>query len=118
MEFAQDQIDREYLSEISGGDVEFELDLIQTFLEAAPTLVEGYAAAVASGNCAGARHAAHTLKGSSRSIGATKFARVCEDAERAARAEDAELCKSLLPQIQASFDALKACGDHVLAQAA
>jgi HPt (histidine-containing phosphotransfer) domain-containing protein len=114
MDFAQDQIDREYLLEISGGDAEFERDLIATFIEAAPALLESYASAVSQGDSVTARHAAHTLKGSSRSIGATIFAKVCEEAERAARTEDIETCRTLQPQIEESFAMLKAYRDEVL----
>ena len=118
MEIVESQIDRDYLLEISGGDSEFERDLIQTFLEAAPALLQSYAAAIESNAGLGVRHAAHTLKGSSRSIGANVFAQVCEAAEKAARADDLATCQELLPEIEASFEALRAYGQTILAEAA
>jgi HPt (histidine-containing phosphotransfer) domain-containing protein len=118
MEVVQSQIDRDYLFEISGGDAEFERDLIQTFLEAAPALLASYATSIENNAGLGARHAAHTLKGSSRSIGATLFAEVCEEAEKAARADDLETCRQLLPKIEESYEALKVYGQTVLAEAA
>jgi HPt (histidine-containing phosphotransfer) domain-containing protein len=118
MAFADNQIDREYLSEISGGDADFEQDLIQTFLEAAPGLIESFRLAAESNDPVRARHAAHTLKGSSRSIGATTFATVCEEGEKAAREDDMSACRVLSQSIQDAFNALHAEGEVFLSEAA
>ncbi len=118
MELVYGQIDREYLKEISGGDVEFEQDLIHTFLESAPALIESFRSASESADSTAARHAAHTLKGSSRSVGAVAFANVCEEAEKAARAEEIEACRQLAGSIESAFEALRADGEGLLAEAA
>lgn len=74
-------LDFEFLCEISGGDTEFEEDLIQTFLDTAPALQEDLANALVSQDRAKATHAAHTLKGSAQSIGANQYAEECRTLE-------------------------------------
>ena len=118
MEVLGAQIDWDYLGEISGGDSVFEHDLVQTFMDSAPALIEAYSCAVICGDMVSARHAAHTLKGSSRSIGALLFAEVCESAERSARAEDVGSCRLLQPEISAAFEALGADARGFLQRAA
>ena len=108
------QIDKEYLAEISGGDTEFEQELIQTFLEAAPALIDSYKAAVDANDLPGITHASHTLKGSSRSIGASVFAETCEKAERAARYNDLAACRALTPEIERAFSVLSDAADELL----
>lgn len=78
-------IDWKYLSEISGCDEEFEHDLIQTFIETVPDLITELRSALAANDSATAVRAAHTLKGSAKSVGANDFAeysRVIEEAIR------------------------------------
>jgi HPt (histidine-containing phosphotransfer) domain-containing protein len=91
---------------------------VSTFLEAAPELISDYRFAVSSGDQPKAVHASHTLKGSSRSIGANVFAVVCEEAEKAARAGDLEKCRTILPDIEHAFDVLVDAGQAFLAHAA
>ncbi|HWD37563.1 MAG TPA: Hpt domain-containing protein [Fimbriimonas sp.] len=114
MDLVSSQIDREYLSEISGGDTEFEQELVQTFLDAAPDLIAAYKAACAKNDALGASHAAHTLKGSSRSIGASAFATVSEQAEIAAREGDVPKCILLSGDIDAAFKVLASAGSEFL----
>ncbi|MCS7310652.1 MAG: Hpt domain-containing protein [Armatimonadota bacterium] len=67
-------VDREFLSEMTGGDLEFERELLQEFLNTVPELVERIHAAIASGDSAALANAAHTLKGSARAVGARRLA--------------------------------------------
>ena len=83
-----------------------------------PALLASFAKASTSGDATAARHAAHTLKGSSRSIGAFLFAEVCENAEKSARTGDLEVCQLLQNQITVAYDALKVDADEFLANAA
>jgi len=112
------QIDREYLSEISGGDPEFEKELVATFLDSAPGLIEEFRSSLQQDNAQGAVHSAHTLKGSSRSIGANVFALTCEAAEKAARANDLDTCRSLVGSVEAAYEVLSEAGQSFLAEAA
>jgi PAS domain S-box-containing protein len=82
------QIDMTYLQEIAGDDLEFQRDVLQAYAEGLPPMLEELHAAVARGDRDVAYRVAHTLKGSSRSVGANAFAEVCEAAERAAKSGD------------------------------
>jgi len=77
-------LDEAVLSELRvsvGDDPEFLAELIDDFLEDAPTQVAALREAVASGDATSARRAAHTLKGTSRTFGAGELASLCQDAE-------------------------------------
>jgi signal transduction histidine kinase/DNA-binding response OmpR family regulator len=98
----------EHLDEISGGDSEFERELLGEFLRTAPILVEDASKAIAARDAATAERAAHTLKGSSGSIGAGPLAeasRFLEEACRQGRFEEAE---PQVGQIRARLDDLAA----------
>jgi HPt (histidine-containing phosphotransfer) domain-containing protein len=71
-----------------GGDREFLAELIDEFLDDAPRQLGSLRACAASGDAAGARRAAHTLKGNSRTFGAAELASLCQEAEAAAGAGD------------------------------
>jgi CheY-like chemotaxis protein len=74
-------LDTNHLAEISGGDVEFEREILDTFLASVPDLIAELKAAVAVGDKTVAVRIAHTLKGSARSVGANDFAEAALAAE-------------------------------------
>ena len=104
-EMASGQLDQgawDALNEMVGRDPVFLAEMIDTFLDDAPGLMAEIEGAVASGDAAALRRAAHTLKSNSRTFGALRLgdlgqvieeyaatARVAETAEfvRAAAAE-------------------------------
>jgi HPt (histidine-containing phosphotransfer) domain-containing protein len=110
-------IDTEYLSEISGGDLEFEKELIQAFIDAAPDLITSCIDAVQANDLPKVVYASHTLKGSSRSIGALQFALVAEAVEKAAREGDIESCRQTAPDIELYFKKFVEVGEQFLAAA-
>jgi two-component system sensor histidine kinase EvgS len=110
-------MDREYLSEVSGGDVEFEKELVQAFLDSALDLIEVFAVAATANDTVKAVYASHTLKGSSRSIGANQFAMVAEEVEKAARGDDLETCRQLEPNLRSAFEQFAQVGTEFLAAA-
>jgi signal transduction histidine kinase/DNA-binding response OmpR family regulator len=61
------------LREISGGDAGVESDLIETFLESGEELLVAMETALRQGDGDGVRRAAHTLKGASANMGATRM---------------------------------------------
>lgn len=65
------------LHEIVGGDPADLVELIDSFLEEAPQLVEALAAAQGSGDLQAARRAAHSLKSNARDMGATELSQLC-----------------------------------------
>jgi len=72
------------LAEISGGDRDFELELTDEYVEQSRTLLEEYAGALQRRDTGAMARAAHTLKGSSRTIGAQAVAVLAAHLERLA----------------------------------
>lgn len=108
------ELDLEYLREVSGGDEEFEIEILQTFAESAPDLMQALDTALDACDASAVRHAAHTLKGSSRSIGGQNFAKVCEVIEHAAKQHDLEVCRANIPAAREAYARLlAACGFHI-----
>jgi CheY-like chemotaxis protein/HPt (histidine-containing phosphotransfer) domain-containing protein len=98
----------ERLDEISGGDTEFEKELLGEFLRTAPILVEDVAKAVAAKDAATAQRAAHTLKGSSGSIGAGPLAEASRFLEETCKQGRFEEAAPRLDQIRIGLDDLAA----------
>jgi CheY-like chemotaxis protein len=96
----------ERLDEVSGGDVEFEKELVGEFLRTAPVLVEDAAKALASGDAAAAQRAAHTLKGASGSIGAGPLAEASRLLEEICRQKRLEEAGPWIAQIRTRLDDL------------
>jgi HPt (histidine-containing phosphotransfer) domain-containing protein len=75
------QIDLTYLSEIAGDDLEFQRDVLLAYAEGVEPLLSEFRDAASRGDRKVAYRVAHSLKGSSRSIGAYPFADFCEQVE-------------------------------------
>lgn len=67
-----------------GGDREFVVELIQSFLADSPPIVASMQAAAAAGDAAALRRTAHLLKSTSGSLGALRLAAACRAVEHAA----------------------------------
>ncbi|MBI1755924.1 MAG: PAS domain S-box protein [Fimbriimonas ginsengisoli] len=78
-------LDGEHLQELSGGDPAFERELLDTFLDSVPGMLAELRESISAGDESTAVRAAHTLKGSSRSVGAAAFAQACQAVELALR---------------------------------
>lgn len=74
------------LFEITGGDLEFVDELVDTYLADADLQVEALRAAVTAGDDGAAMRPAHTLKSSSMNVGALGLADQCRSLEADARA--------------------------------
>jgi HPt (histidine-containing phosphotransfer) domain-containing protein len=74
------------LLETVGGDREFLAELVETYLSDSPGLFAELRAAIAADDAATARRAAHTLKSTSASFGATGLAARCREIEASAAA--------------------------------
>ncbi len=77
-------IDQERLSAVSGGDREFEKELMEAFLEDAQLRVSQITEALQRQDTEALRSAAHTLKGAARNVGAAAIANVVMKIEEAA----------------------------------
>lgn len=66
------QFDREFIAQISDGDLEFESDLVSSFSASSNLSLQVIDDAIARQDLATASRELHTLKGSARSVGAGK----------------------------------------------
>ena len=100
------------LNEVTGGDPEFMAELVNTFLEDAPVLLDDLANALADGNAGEVRRIAHGLKSNGTDFGATHFAQLCKTMEHNAANGDLNGGNALLADIEQAFsqvqDALEA----------
>ncbi len=97
----------DYLNEVTGGDSEFIAELLQDFLQQAPELIAWIDRAVQEGDAAALQHAAHTLKGSARSIGAESFAASALTLEQMGRSGHIENAPDALQQLLQEWEQLR-----------
>ena len=90
--------------------------VISTFLEATPGLLTVLRDAAAQGDAPAIQRAAHTLKGSSATLGALGLSGRCEELERLGRTGDVQVARSMVAAVEALYGAvelaLKAEVDH------
>jgi HPt (histidine-containing phosphotransfer) domain-containing protein len=86
-----------------GDDPEFLAELIDEFVADAPAQVKSLREAATSGDAIGARRAAHTLKGNSRTFGAGGLALLCQEAEAAAGTGDLDAVLARVDGIDAEW---------------
>jgi HPt (histidine-containing phosphotransfer) domain-containing protein len=96
------------LRESVGDDPEFLAELVDEFLQDAPAQLASLREAAASGVATDARRAAHTLKGNSRTFGATQLASLCQEAETAAGNDDLDAVRSSLDGIEDEWQRVSA----------
>ncbi len=99
------------LRESVGDDPEFVAELIDDFVADAPAQLESLREAATSGDAIGAKRAAHTLKGNSRTFGARELASLCQEAEAAAGAGDLAAILARVDEIDAEWR--RVCGELV-----
>ena len=88
------------LAEISGGDVEFEQEIAGEYLAQARELCEQAARALETHDAVALSRAAHTLKGSSRTVGAEGVAQLAAELEASA-ADSTQAAASSLARARA-----------------
>ena len=106
------EVDLERLPEISGGDTEFEQELAGEYVNQAAELLQEIGEAAARGDAEPARRGAHTLKGSSQTIGARKVAGVAAEIEQLAAAGDLSAAVARLDRARASLAAARQIFDR------
>lgn len=77
----------DYLHDMSNDDHEFEKQILAVYLNTMPPLMEQLAQAIRTQSHSVANRVSHTLKGSSRSIGANQFADLCQEVESLSEAK-------------------------------
>jgi PAS domain S-box-containing protein len=95
-------LDPELIEELAELGPEFFGDLVTTFAETAARRIDGLEAAVRAGNAEAAAGIAHSLKGSSATLGAIRLSRLAAEAETAGRA-DAPVPVALLAEVRREY---------------
>ena len=80
--------------------------LMTVYLDSSPALMDSLIAAAAAADGQALMQAAHALKSSSVSIGATRFGKTCSDLEQCGRANSLENVPSLAKRAEYEFDAV------------
>jgi HPt (histidine-containing phosphotransfer) domain-containing protein len=96
------------LLEITGGDVAFVDELVDTFLEDATTQLDALRAAGAANDVAGVVRPAHSLKSNSDNVGATALADQCRSLEADARAGAVPGMAARIAAVETEFAAVRA----------
>jgi HPt (histidine-containing phosphotransfer) domain-containing protein len=103
-------LNRDSLSTLTGGDAEFEKELLGAYYESAPLILDEIERGVDAQDVANVVYKAHTLKGSSKSIGADSTAAAALALETVARENDVEMLplayERLLVEASRLFDLL------------
>jgi HPt (histidine-containing phosphotransfer) domain-containing protein len=112
------EFDEAQLQAITGGDREFELEILQEYLNSVPRDVEKLKAAVAAGDAAATGAVAHALKGASATIGAKGLAATALVLEKSGKAADTALASRTIDGFAAEFDEVCALLRERIARAA
>jgi HPt (histidine-containing phosphotransfer) domain-containing protein len=112
------EFDHAQLEAITGGDTDFEREILQEYLQSAPADVAKVAAAVASGDATALARAAHALKGASATIGAKGFAAIALELEHAGKAKDLGNVPAAYGRLQSEFAELESFLGQKVAKAA
>ncbi|GET38568.1 PAS domain S-box protein [Microseira wollei] len=101
-------IDWEYLHQLSENNEEFELELLQMFVEDTQVHLPGIKRAIASNNFQQFERETHHIKGASANIGAASMRVTAEKLEQLARSQQLEGARDLLAQLEQIFNRIQA----------
>jgi CheY-like chemotaxis protein/HPt (histidine-containing phosphotransfer) domain-containing protein len=105
----------EALLEVLGGEREMLVEIIESVLEVAPSLLDRLHQGIAQNNLAEVRTAAHSLKSSSKDFGASRLAELCQTLEDMAKAGVLEDAAELATQVEIEYKQVKAALETVRA---
>jgi HPt (histidine-containing phosphotransfer) domain-containing protein len=100
------EFDYAQLDAITGGDTEFEREVLEEYLSSAPHDVARVKAAVQVGDAGATAAAAHGLKGASATVGAKGFAAIALELEKAGKSGDLSSAPEALARLVAEYDQL------------
>ena len=112
------EFDEAQLEAITGGDVEFEREVLEEYLASAPRDIEKVKNAITSGDATAAGAAAHGLKGASATIGAKGFAAIALELERAGKSGDLSAAPAAFARLESEYSQLVAVLKVRIARAA
>lgn len=95
------------LEEVTGGDREFEQELLEEFLTDTPNVFLRLSQAVTSGDFQRLQMECHALKGSSLSLGADALGSIAADMEMVARTGRGDGASDLLQDIEMEFERVR-----------
>lgn len=101
-------LDWQYLHQISENNQEFELELLQIFVEDTQVHLEGIKLAIASNNFLQFERETHHIKGASANIGAASMRVTAEKLEKLARSQNLEETTDLISQLEQIFHRIQA----------
>ncbi len=99
--------DRDRLHRSCAGKAALERRIISEYLRLTPSILERLHAAINAENAEGARFEAHTLKGSSRTIGAEALGEAASELEAAAKAGELTSGRTTYALIEAEWSSLR-----------
>jgi HPt (histidine-containing phosphotransfer) domain-containing protein len=97
------EFDYGQLDAITGGDAEFEREVLDEYLASAPRDVAKLKAAVTAGDAAAVSSSAHALKGASATIGAKGFAAIALVLEQAGKKGELSNAPQALARLESEF---------------
>jgi HPt (histidine-containing phosphotransfer) domain-containing protein len=98
----------ENLLSVLGGEFSYLEELIDSFLEDAPQLLNELGQFIAGGDVGGATRVAHSLKSNGADFGAITFTQLCKELETQGRAGEMDGAAGLLAQIEAEYGRMAA----------
>ena len=112
------EFDDGQLEAITGGDTEFEREVLQEYLNSAPEDLRKIRAAIAAGDAKATGAASHGLKGASATIGAKGFAAIALELEQAGKKGEIAGAEAILGRLESEYEELAASLRARLAKAA
>ena len=112
------EFDFSQLDAITGGDAEFEQEVLVEYLNSAPNDMAKLRGAIAAGDANATSAAAHALKGASATIGAKGFAAIALELEQAGKNGELTGAPTVLERLDAEFAGLEALLKERIAKAA
>jgi CheY-like chemotaxis protein len=94
------------LLSLVGGEFAFLAELIDSFLEDAPQMLEDLGRYLEEGDAAGVQRIAHSLKSNAADLGAVALGELCKELESASRAGGLDGADDLVSQIVDEYDRL------------
>lgn len=97
--------DLNYLNEITGGDSELTIPLLDNYIETTQPLIDTLIAAIDTENSVSAGEAAHAIKGSSLMAGALRLGDICKEIQDRCADEDLGTIRGYRDCLDQEFDA-------------
>jgi PAS domain S-box-containing protein len=104
---ALEVLDATRLDDVCGNDLEFKAEVVNEFIAGLGSQLAEIRAAIECGDCAALASSAHSLKGSTRTIGGVSAASACEELEVCGRQGVNAGLEEILSRTEAEFKVLK-----------